>query len=169
MKRYLKACGLAAIGLGVVSAALAEEATDNPVAINLVKLLTVQQTTAMDLGELIVGNNPDNYIYLEVGDELPGGFTLHGATSYGTPQPGVFKITGIPKSRVTITMKEGTNPRNEAKVELTIAGVYGSFSNGNTLNKDGVLNIKSGILLQYPSGATGNFTGGTYTVTIEYE
>ncbi|USG59762.1 DUF4402 domain-containing protein [Sneathiella marina] len=169
MKRYLKACGLAVIGLGVVTSALAGEATDNPVAINLVKPLTIEETTAMDLGELIVDNGGNNYIIFQVGDNFDDGFTLLGATSYGTPQPGVFKITGIPKSRVTITMEERTNPLNEAKVEMTIAGIYASFSNGDTLDDDGVLNIKSGILLQYPSGATGNFTGGTYTVTIEYD
>ncbi|USG59750.1 DUF4402 domain-containing protein [Sneathiella marina] len=164
-------CGILILNLGSVASARAEEATDNPVAIKLVKPLAIEEISLLSFGWLVIDTSLTTHTTVDFsGDSrYPDGYLLApSVSSFGSPQLGVFKITGSPDEAVTVTMTKGGDLNDEDRNTLTVIGIVPSRDNGSTLDSDGELFVKSGIIFSHSPLQPPGIYRGTYTVTVVY-
>ncbi|USG59751.1 DUF4402 domain-containing protein [Sneathiella marina] len=176
-KYPIRVCGLLILSLGFGASALAGEATDNPVAIKLLKSLGIEEITKMNLGGVVLdgvggfdtlafySSSSGHLAKFEYSDEL----NYSARPKIGTRQLGEIKITGTPGATVTFSVEKGANLSNGKGDILKIREMYRTpFSDEGTLDSNGVLIITTGIELEYSGKpALGTYTG-SYTVTANY-
>ncbi|USG59763.1 DUF4402 domain-containing protein [Sneathiella marina] len=170
MKRFFRACGLAAIGLGMVTFARAGEATDNPVAIELLEPLTLEEITPLNFGTMFLDTSIERFVAVtDTGDFAvlpPGPYALYGTP----PHTGVIKITGRPNAEISISLDFGpaidiTNTDGDS---LTFETVRHFKSPPHLLDGEGeFMFITGGVLRTSVGQAPGTYTG-TYLITANY-
>ena len=158
--------GLAATMLAAIysQAAFAADATGNASATVLAPL-TITETTAMNFGDVSGDTNNATTVVLTTAGATS---SADGAFTGGSPQAGVFNVTGatgqsyditLPAAAVTLT--SGGNTVTVDTFTDDTAGT-GTLTGGtDTFNVGATLNLSAA----QPAGA---YTG-TYTVTVDYQ
>ncbi|USG59752.1 DUF4402 domain-containing protein [Sneathiella marina] len=175
-------CAYAVIGLGLATAilgfatsALAEEATDNPVAIKLLKSLGIKEITKMNLGgvyspvvdwgrfdTLILYQSNGRLGLVEYDEDINA--TIPPTTS--ATQRGEILITGTPSEIVNLSMVGGT--LSNGTTNMKIRGIQIGRSGPHRLDSNGMLTLLTGIEISYSGTPTLGAYTGTYTVTVNY-